>query len=211
MIASVGMSLAIASCGSSGESSTAKDAVAKAEAEVPAVDNSFVGQLPSLCLQYQAALKNAAKTLDAQRKEINPQSEAEYKDAEKKFAELEAAMKQCEQEIKGIYMPKIAEKEAALVGKEVPCEFDPTIFSNVTVTIESFPDTTRVNLVAKASTIGKYKAPCASWKYLAEDGKEIQPGASYDLKDCTDSGFQVTLTTNLAALDKATKIKFIKP
>lgn len=211
MLAAVGMSLALASCGNSGGSSTAKDAIAKAEAEVPAASNSLVGELPSLCLQYQAALKNAAATLNAQRKEVNPQSEAEYKEAEKKFAELEGEMKQCEKEIKSVYLPKISEKENALVGKEVPCEFDPAIFSNVTVTIESFHDTTGVNLVAKATTVGKYTAPCASWKYLAEDGTEIQPGASYDLKDCTDSGFQVTLTTSLSSLDKATKIKFIKP
>lgn len=211
MLAAVGVSLALASCGNSGGSSTAKDAIAKAEAEVPAVDNSFVGDLPSLCLQYQAALKNAATTLDAQRKETNPQSEAEYKEAEKKFAELEAEMKQCEQEIKSVYMPKIAEKETALVGKEVPCEFDSEVFSAVKVTIESFPDTTGVNLVAKVTTVGKYTAPCTSWKYLAEDSTEIVTGTSYDLKDRTDSGFQVTLTTSLASLDKATKIKFIKP
>lgn len=207
-------SLTICSCGGSG-SSMAKDAISKAETEVAVTKSTLFSEVGAIAQQAKSAKKTVNDAIKAERKKLNPKSESEAQAAMEKMEKLGEQGKAAEKEIKSYFNAKLAQLEAALVGKEVPCDFDKEVFSSVKVTIESFPDTTGLVMNATLTVADKYTKPYVSWVYLDAAGKEGSPLADYPngLKGGVEAGgsFSLKLNDYVGNVDKLAKIYFKKP
>lgn len=195
-------------------------AISQAEAAVPLTESPMLGTLPSLCQQRKAARDSAGVIAKNAQKSLDVTDEASAKKAFAEAEKISAARKEAEKAIATLYDTKVEDAGKAMIGKEVPVEFDATQYSAASAKIIEITDSQvsfEASLTLSCPLAGSIKTmKYVVWRYLDANGAEVQKGATTvnpeadGFDDAQGGTFTVKLTTNLRSVADAAKIRFIE-